>query len=48
MDRRLMHEQVVAAVIRGDETETLAAVEPLHLAGLLGASGCYLIRHGSS
>jgi hypothetical protein len=48
MDRRLVHKQVVTAVVRGDETEPLAAVEPLHLAGLLGTSGCYLIRHGSS
>src|SRR5687767_6889572 len=33
LDRAEVHETVLLAVVRGDETEPLRVVEPLHLAG---------------
>ena len=47
LDAGLVDEQLLAAIIRGDEAEALGGVEPLDLSGLDDGSGSDFSGHGS-
>jgi hypothetical protein len=45
MDGGLMDKEIFAAIVRGDKPETLAAIEPFHLPGLLASSRSGIFGH---